>query len=119
MALPNNSNPNYLHPIAPTLCPILASLPSGAGESISDRGFVHWAPITPRTGGGEVRFYESSSAVAIRGTLDDPEMIPGPFAWLAVGGAPAHLTYEEVEQLVANGLRWLHMHIDEKGNDRA
>jgi hypothetical protein len=83
------------------------------GEVLSDRGFAHWEPIIPRTGNGDgdtVRFYESSAAVALRGTVSDPVMIPGPFAWLGIGDTHAHLTYLEVEQLASYALRWLHLH---------
>jgi hypothetical protein len=80
-------------------------------ETLSDRGFHHWEPIRLVAGRGDdsddVRFYESSGAAAIRGTIDAPQIISGPFAWLSVGGNAAHMTRVEVVQLQGYIERWL------------
>lgn len=90
-------------------------------ETVSDRGFHHWDPILPVAGRGdgtdEVRFYESSGATAIRGTVENPEFIPGPFAWLRVGENAAHMTRKEVVQLQGYIARWLLLNPEDEGTN--
>ncbi|MFI5541995.1 hypothetical protein ACIA5H_37095 [Nocardia sp. NPDC051900] len=92
-----------------------------ADEKVTNRGFVHWEPIVPRSDRGDgtdtVRFYESSGAASIRGTLDNPVIIEGPFAWLAVGDSTAHLTAAEVARLHDYTGRWLQRHNPEAAGD--
>lgn len=88
-------------------------------ETVSDRGFHHWEPIVPAGGRGDgsdaVHWYESSSAAAIvGGTIENPDIVPGPFAWLKVGETTAHLTRDEVVQLHAYIERWLFLHPEEE-----
>lgn len=97
--------------------PTLGPPASCDDETVSDRGFTHWDPIIPIAGAGDgsdiVQFYESSAATALRGTLAEPEEIDGPFAWLGIAEALAHLTYTEVQRLAGYMTRWLDRHRQE------
>jgi hypothetical protein len=88
-------------------------MPEEPQYEITDRGFVHWTPVTT-TYGHEVRVYESSAAEQA-------------CMWLALGEGQveddgdrcAHLTYEQALQVHGRIGAWLERHRPEFARSKA